>query len=249
MRNLMRDKVSLIKDDGSRFDNIKANVQPDKILINDVSLPIEEGDKLIRTLPNNLVERYIVLDRCYYAGIGGIPPHYQVKVRKESAKELIGGEFQMSPRGDKPKVWVVYGHDRDSLLKLELTLRQIGADPLILSQLPAIGSTTIIEILEENILRADAIVVLLTSDDEGRERGSDTELEPRARQNTLIEAGYAVISQRKRSILISLGGVKIPSDFDGIYRVEDVQWSEKVALDVARRLKDMGLNVEPAKAI
>ncbi|MEA2075196.1 MAG: hypothetical protein U9O85_05625 [Euryarchaeota archaeon] len=80
----MRDKVSLIKDDGSRFDDIKANVQPHKIFIDDASLPIEEGDKLIRTLPNNLVESYIVLDRGYYESIGDIPSHYQVKVRKES---------------------------------------------------------------------------------------------------------------------------------------------------------------------
>jgi len=81
----MRDKVSLIKDDGRRFDNIKANVQPDKIFIDDASLPIEEGDKLIRTLPNNLVESYIVFERGYYENIGSIPSHYQVKVRKESA--------------------------------------------------------------------------------------------------------------------------------------------------------------------
>ena len=85
MRNLMRDKVSLIKEDGSRFDDIKANVQPDKIFIDDASLPIEEGDKLERTLPNNLVESYVVLDRGYYESIGGISSHYQVKVRKESA--------------------------------------------------------------------------------------------------------------------------------------------------------------------
>ena len=85
MRNLLRDKVSLIKDSSIRFDDIKANVQQGKIFIDDASLPIEEGDKLIRTLPNNLVESYIVLDRGYYEGIGGIPPHYQVKVRKESA--------------------------------------------------------------------------------------------------------------------------------------------------------------------
>jgi hypothetical protein len=81
----MRDKVSLIKEDGSRFDNIKANVQRDKIFIDDVSLPIEEGDKLKRTLPNKLVESYIVLERGYYESIREIPSHYQVKVRKESA--------------------------------------------------------------------------------------------------------------------------------------------------------------------
>ncbi len=159
-------------------------------------------------------------------------------------------ESQMLSLGaDKPKVFVVYGHNRDTLSKLELTLRQIGAEPLIFNQLPTSGSQTIIEILEENIPKADAIVVLLTPDDEGRKRNSDAKLEPRARQNTLIEAGYAVISQRKKSILISLGGVKIPTDFDGIYKVEDLQWSDTVAFHVAKRLQNMGLKVDPTKAI
>lgn len=85
MRNLMRDKVSLVKKNGNKFNDIRADVQPEIIFIDDATLPIEEGDKLIRTLPNNLTESYIVLDRGYYEGIGGIRSHYQVKVRKESA--------------------------------------------------------------------------------------------------------------------------------------------------------------------
>lgn len=167
---------------------------------------------------------------------------------KESAKKLIGEESYMPLASDKPIVFVVYGHDQDALYKLELTLRRIGAEPLIFSQLPTAGSSTIIEILEENIPRADAIVVLLTADDEGRKRGSDSEFEPRARQNTLIEAGYAVISQRRKSLLVSLGSVNIPSDFDGIYRVEGSQWSDSVASNVARRLQSMGLNIDISKA-
>ncbi|GAF73410.1 unnamed protein product, partial [marine sediment metagenome] len=39
----MRDKVSLVKQDGAQFDNIQASVQSGKIFIDDASLPIEEG--------------------------------------------------------------------------------------------------------------------------------------------------------------------------------------------------------------
>jgi hypothetical protein len=85
MRNLLNDKVCLIKPDGRRFENIEANVQPNMIFIDNAKLPIEEGDKITRKLPNNLIETYIVLDRGYYEGIHGIPSHYQIKVRKESA--------------------------------------------------------------------------------------------------------------------------------------------------------------------
>lgn len=81
----MRDKVSLVKQDGAQFDNIQASVQPGKIFIDDASLPIEEGDRIKRKLPSGLTESYLVLDRGYYEGIGGIPAHYQIKVRKETA--------------------------------------------------------------------------------------------------------------------------------------------------------------------
>jgi hypothetical protein len=80
----MTDTVSLIKKDGRRFDNILADVQPKTIFIDDASLPIEEGDRITRKLPNNLTESYLVLDRGYYASSGSIQAHYQVKVRKET---------------------------------------------------------------------------------------------------------------------------------------------------------------------
>lgn len=84
-RTLMNDTVSLLKATGERIDGIKAHVQSALILIADTSLPIEEGDKLHRTLPNSLVESYLVLDRGFYAAVAGIPAHFQVKVQKESA--------------------------------------------------------------------------------------------------------------------------------------------------------------------
>lgn len=85
MRSLMRDTVTIVKQDGRRFSDIPANVQKNKIYINDGELPIEEGDKIIRKLPNDLTETYIVVDRGYTEGIGGIKAHYQIEVKKESS--------------------------------------------------------------------------------------------------------------------------------------------------------------------
>jgi len=81
---MLTDVVSLIKVDGQRYDNIKALVQSKLVFIADASLPIEEGDRITRELPNGLVESYLVLDKGFYSAIQGMDAHYQVKVRKET---------------------------------------------------------------------------------------------------------------------------------------------------------------------
>jgi hypothetical protein len=85
---LMRDKVSLIKSDGRRFDNITSNVGRESISIHDITLPIEEGDRLLRILPNDLEEYYVVLDRGYHQALASIPARYSVKVRKENKQDI-----------------------------------------------------------------------------------------------------------------------------------------------------------------
>ena len=56
-----------------------------KIYTNDGRLPVEEGDVIERPLPAS-VEKYTVVDRGYYPDVHGIPAHYQMKVRKNSAE-------------------------------------------------------------------------------------------------------------------------------------------------------------------
>jgi hypothetical protein len=82
---LPNDIVSLVKVNGQRYGNIKSLVQPELVFISDSTLPIEEGDKIIRELPNGLTETYLVLDRGYYPTFHGMAAHYQVKVQKETA--------------------------------------------------------------------------------------------------------------------------------------------------------------------
>lgn len=86
MRSLMHDRVTLVKPDERRFPNILASVQIDKIFTDDEKLPIEEGDFFERSLPSGLVETYQVTDRGFMEGMGGIPSHYQSKVRKVTAR-------------------------------------------------------------------------------------------------------------------------------------------------------------------
>ena len=59
-------KVTLKKQNGEEYTDIPASVQSKKIFIDDVSIPIEEGDHLVRKLPNGLEEYYLVLDRGYF---------------------------------------------------------------------------------------------------------------------------------------------------------------------------------------
>lgn len=77
-----RDKVSLIKMDGTRHDEIQASVQDRRVYIYRHDIFIEAGDFLIRKMSNGGEERLRVVDPCFYEGGSGIGPHYQVKVEK-----------------------------------------------------------------------------------------------------------------------------------------------------------------------
>jgi len=82
MDDMLTDRVSLIKKSGNQIDDIYASVQGERIFIADTSLPIEEGDTLIRILPNKIQERYLILNAKYY-----IHPdlgHVEIDVRKET---------------------------------------------------------------------------------------------------------------------------------------------------------------------
>lgn len=87
-KELINSKVTLVKQNGEEYKDIPACVQTKTILFDDVSIPIEEGDYIIRQLPNGLIERYLVLDRGYYEKFLDIDAHYQVKVQKETTRKL-----------------------------------------------------------------------------------------------------------------------------------------------------------------
>lgn len=88
LSNMLKDKVTLIKKDGERYENIKASVQKEIIFIDDASLPIEENDRFIRKLSNGLEESYIIIDRGFYEKFSGVNAHYQCEVQKETSQQF-----------------------------------------------------------------------------------------------------------------------------------------------------------------
>lgn len=85
-RTLMNDRVTLVKKDGSRFEDLRAAVQAKLILTDDGKLPIEDGDIFERKLPSGIVESFEILDAGFFQSMPGMPAHYQSKVRKVTSQ-------------------------------------------------------------------------------------------------------------------------------------------------------------------
>jgi len=85
-QTFMTDRVTLVKKDGQRFENLPASVQSGKkIYTENPKIPIEDGDQFERQLPSGIVETFTVLDAGFQQGFSGMPSHYQSTVRKNTA--------------------------------------------------------------------------------------------------------------------------------------------------------------------
>lgn len=112
------------------------------------------------------------------------------------------------------KVFIVHGHDGEARETVARFLGHIGFEPIILNE-QANQGRTIIEKVEAHSDVGFA-VVLLTPDDVGRAKDAE-DLEPRARQNVLLELGYFIAKLgRERVCALRRGDVAIPSDFAGV---------------------------------
>lgn len=158
------------------------------------------------------------------------------------------------PNEDEPmnsRIFIIHGHDPKTLETLKYTLLEIGLAPVTFTSAKIKGASTNIEILEQTLPTVHGFICLMTPDDEGRKRGKNRKgkkfkLRPRARQNVLVEAGYAILHKREMTVIIALGDVKIPSDFDGINYVGGKKWSDSLARRLAKRLQDMEFDVDVA---
>jgi hypothetical protein len=102
-----KSRLTLVKPNGDQVDGVQGIVAGSTIVIDDPSLPLEEGDHLERILPNGLVEVYLVHDRAFYEKAHGTSAHYQAKVRKLSTMEIERRQKQqnvISVKGDNSRV-------------------------------------------------------------------------------------------------------------------------------------------------
>lgn len=81
MDYFLKQTLALKKKDGKIIENVKASVQ-DIIYINDIKLPIEEGDILIYVLPSGISQNMLVT-RVTLFNFGSILDHYEVEYVKD----------------------------------------------------------------------------------------------------------------------------------------------------------------------
>ena len=127
----------------------------------------------------------------------------------------------------KQRIFIVHGHDTDKRNQVELFLRRIGLEPIIMSNEPSKGKTIIDKF--EAYSDVSFAIVLYTACDEGREKGKG-ELADRARQNVVFEHGF-FCAKLGRSNVVALheSGVELPGDLSGIVYISfDSDWKEEL---------------------
>lgn len=80
--DLLTDRVSILKADGRRYDDIPASVQGRKIFTTRAEPLIEPTDLVFRKMSNGGEETYRVIDPGFHEAFHGIPAGYQMVVEK-----------------------------------------------------------------------------------------------------------------------------------------------------------------------
>ncbi|OEE60131.1 TIR domain-containing protein [Vibrio splendidus] len=152
---------------------------------------------------------------------------------QQAFQQAVQARFQQStpmnptPQTSKQKVFIVHGHDDHLRMEVELFVRTVGLEPIVLMN-QASGGNTIIEKIEE-YGNADYAIVLYTPCDEGRKAGSQN-LNGRARQNVVFEHGYFIarLGRDKVSAMVK-PGVEIQNDIQGVvYIGVDTDWKTQL---------------------
>lgn len=161
---------------------------------------------------------------------------------------------QLQAGVDSRAVFIVHGRNNAARVALFMFLRAVGLHPLEWSEIvKATGKASpyIGEVLEKGFEIAQAVVVLMTPDDEAilREqyRGSheppyEVELTPQPRPNVLLEAGMALGLRPDRTVIVELGRLRPVSDIGGrhVVRLDDTVERRH---ELAQRLQTAGCAV------
>jgi hypothetical protein len=99
--------------------SIKGSFQKGKVYLNDVKLVVEEGDQLVRTLPNGLEEVHYVVDRTYYTGR---LRHIECATSKRAPVDVATSNIS----ADLPKAIADLGEVLTLLQEIRTALEELG---------------------------------------------------------------------------------------------------------------------------
>lgn len=115
------------------------------------------------------------------------------------------------------RIFLVHGHDREMLASVRGVLAELDFKPIVLHDQPD-QSRAVMEKFED-YSDVGFAVILMSPDDQGRDRDGSSGLKFRARQNVVFELGYFVGRLgRHRTLVIyrKVDNFDMPSDYQGI---------------------------------
>ncbi|MGO9487820.1 MAG: TIR domain-containing protein [Solirubrobacteraceae bacterium] len=188
-------------------------------------------DRKLHIVASELATRLLTAKLVDPAAVAEALPETLPQADSEPARDgsdpTTRGQMTTSERGgpalDPAAVMVVCGRDAEAVDAVFDWLRAIGLRPREWVQLMAgvdDASPVIGDILESAFRDAQAVVVLLTPDEHvqlrpGLAPAGEDEWRLQARPNVWLEAGMALGSHPKRTVLLALGDQAIPSDLAG----------------------------------
>jgi energy-coupling factor transporter ATP-binding protein EcfA2 len=195
-----------------------------------------------------------VFERAFMEGVKSAQAIIRSAVREFEDYELQSpggglqsGEMLQSEAAERPsrRIFVFHGHDNEMKEAVARFLERLGFDAIILYE-RASGGDTIMEKVERNF-DVQYAVILLSPDDIGAVNNKPGELQPRARQNVVLELGYFIGRLGRSGVCAVVNGpLEIPSDFDGVvyvpYKGED--WK----IQLVKELKHRGFAIDANKA-
>lgn len=152
-------------------------------------------------------------------------------------------------------VFVVHGRDAKARKELSIFLRSLHVDVIEWNKaltLTEKGSPYIGEVIDAGFDHAQAIVVLLTPDDQAKLRDDfirsidpafERKLVGQPRQNVLFEAGMAFGKYKETTILVQVGKVRPMTDVSGIHIVH-LTGSASSRRQLIGKLKTTGVKVD-----
>lgn len=162
---------------------------------------------------------------------------FEYPVKQHNVDKIL----EQSKFGSK-KVFIVHGHDTNARNEVELFVRSIGYEPIILCKRADKGNT-IIEKIEREAKDVCYAIVIYTSCDLGKDKNEE-ELKPRARQNVVFEHGFMCAYLGRSHVCALLEeGVEQPGDLKGVvYKLLDAAGAWRYL--IADEMKAVGLEVD-----
>lgn len=156
-----------------------------------------------------------------------------------------GEKHKVTNDKNAKKVFIVHGHNNELKETVARFLEKIELEPIILHE-QVNGGLTIIEKFEKNSDVKFAIV-LMTPDDLGNSKFNIPNLNPRSRQNVIMELGYFLGKLGRENVCALIkGDIERPSDYDGVIYIS-VDQTEGWKLLLAKELKQANLSFDGNK--